>query len=104
MGSGDGRYTGQALNNTNPLRRDTVLIPAYSYLVMRFVTDNRESLRFFVLQSLLSSLFLPHFKFHRPSLSPLPFLPVCFFSLRSPSFAHTFFSILDKIFLTRSNL
>ncbi|THH20196.1 hypothetical protein EW146_g1116 [Bondarzewia mesenterica] len=40
MGSGEGRYIGQALNNTNPLRRDTVLIPAYSWLVLRFVTDN----------------------------------------------------------------
>lgn len=42
MGTGAGRYIGQTLNNTNPLRRDTVLIPAYSYLVLRFVTDNRE--------------------------------------------------------------
>ena len=42
MGVGTGRYHGQALNNTNPLRRDTVLIPASSYLVLRFVTDNRE--------------------------------------------------------------
>ncbi|KAF8589084.1 multicopper oxidase [Ramaria rubella] len=40
MGSGLGRYTGQAVNNTNPLRRDTVLIPAYSWMVLRFVTDN----------------------------------------------------------------
>ncbi|KAI0063945.1 hypothetical protein BV25DRAFT_1801547 [Artomyces pyxidatus] len=40
MGSGPGRYTGQALNATNPLRRDTVLIPAYNWLVLRFVTDN----------------------------------------------------------------
>lgn len=62
MGSGLGRYTGQALNATNPLRyaliflshypgrlglreharRDTVLIPAYSWTVLRFVTDNRK--------------------------------------------------------------
>jgi len=42
MGAGDGRYIGQALNNSNPLRRDTVLIPGYSWLVLRFVTDNRE--------------------------------------------------------------
>ncbi|KAI0063937.1 hypothetical protein BV25DRAFT_374174 [Artomyces pyxidatus] len=40
MGSGEGRYVGQALDTTNPLRRDTVLIPAYSWLVLRFVTDN----------------------------------------------------------------
>lgn len=42
MGTGAGRYIGQPLNSTNPLRRDTVLIPAYSYLVLRFVTDNRK--------------------------------------------------------------
>jgi len=40
MGSGEGRFTGQPLNNTNPLRRDTVLIPAYTWVVLRFVTDN----------------------------------------------------------------
>lgn len=40
MGSGAGRYIGQELNNTNPLRRDTILIPAYSYMVLRYVTDN----------------------------------------------------------------
>ncbi|KIJ23523.1 multicopper oxidase [Sphaerobolus stellatus SS14] len=40
MGSGSGRYIGQPLNNTNPLRRDTILIPAYSYMVLRFQTDN----------------------------------------------------------------
>lgn len=42
MGSGAGRYTGQELNATSPLRRDTVLIPAFSWMVLRFVTDNRE--------------------------------------------------------------
>jgi hypothetical protein len=42
MGSGAGRYSGQELNATSPLRRDTVLIPAYSWTVLRFVTDNRE--------------------------------------------------------------
>ena len=42
LGVGAGQYIGQALNNTNPLRRDTLVIPAYSYLVLRFVTDNRE--------------------------------------------------------------
>ncbi|KAI0269650.1 hypothetical protein BGY98DRAFT_937730 [Russula aff. rugulosa BPL654] len=40
MGSGAGRYSGQELNATSPLRRDTVLIPAYSWTVLRFVTDN----------------------------------------------------------------
>jgi len=40
MGTGAGRYIGQQLNSTNPLRRDTILIPAYSYMVLRFVTDN----------------------------------------------------------------
>ena len=42
MGSGAGRYIGQELNAASPLRRDTVLIPAYSWVVLRFVTDNRE--------------------------------------------------------------
>jgi hypothetical protein len=42
MGSGAGRYTGQELNATSPLQRDTVLIPAYSWVVLRFVSDNRE--------------------------------------------------------------
>ncbi|KAH9991861.1 multicopper oxidase 2A [Russula vinacea] len=40
MGSGGGRYIGQELNATSPLRRDTILIPAYSWVVLRFVTDN----------------------------------------------------------------
>jgi iron transport multicopper oxidase len=44
MGTQAGRYVGQQLNNTNPLRRDTVLIPAYSFLVLRFAVDNRECL------------------------------------------------------------
>ena len=43
MGADVGRYQGQTLNSTNPLRRDTMLIPAYSYMVLRFVTDNRTS-------------------------------------------------------------
>jgi hypothetical protein len=50
MGTGAGRYVGQAVDNTNPLRRDTVVIPAYSYLILRFVTDNREYSRFSILQ------------------------------------------------------
>jgi len=41
MGSGTGNNTEQALNNVpSPLRRDTVLIPANSWLVLRFITDN----------------------------------------------------------------
>lgn len=42
MGTGAGRYTGQELNATSPLRRDTILIPAYNWIVLRFITDNRE--------------------------------------------------------------
>ncbi|KAI0069818.1 Cupredoxin [Panus rudis PR-1116 ss-1] len=42
MGTGAGRYNGTALNTKNPLRRDTVLIPAFSWTVLRFITDNRE--------------------------------------------------------------
>ncbi|EKM52914.1 uncharacterized protein PHACADRAFT_261609 [Phanerochaete carnosa HHB-10118-sp] len=40
VGSGPGRYIGQALNATNPLRRDTILLPAYHWVALRFVTDN----------------------------------------------------------------
>ncbi|KAI0338648.1 multicopper oxidase 2A [Trametopsis cervina] len=40
MGTGPGRYQGQTLNATDPLRRDTVLIPAYNWMALRFVTDN----------------------------------------------------------------
>ncbi|KZT51910.1 multicopper oxidase [Calocera cornea HHB12733] len=40
MGTGDGRYQGQSFNLTNPMRRDTTLIPAYSWVALRFVTDN----------------------------------------------------------------
>lgn len=42
MGLGVGGYTGQELNNTDPLQRDTVVIPANSFVVLRFITDNRE--------------------------------------------------------------
>ena len=42
MAVGIGGYTDQALNNTDPLQRDTVLIPANSFVVLRFITDNRE--------------------------------------------------------------
>ncbi|KAF8943046.1 hypothetical protein BGZ47_005845 [Haplosporangium gracile] len=42
VGSGDGSYIpGQsALHTENPLRRDTVTIPPYGYVVLRFVSDN----------------------------------------------------------------
>ncbi|GJE96110.1 multicopper oxidase [Phanerochaete sordida] len=40
VGSGAGRYIGQPLNGTNALRRDTVLIKAYHWTALRFVTDN----------------------------------------------------------------
>jgi len=40
VGTGVGKYQGQALNATNPLRRDTVLMPAYTWTVLRFVADN----------------------------------------------------------------
>ncbi|CAL1697520.1 unnamed protein product [Somion occarium] len=40
MGTGSGRYIGQPLNTKSPLRRDTVLIPAYSWMILRFITDN----------------------------------------------------------------
>ena len=53
MGSGSGNSTGQALNPPSPLRRDTVLIPANSWLVLRFITDNRE-------QSFLSWNYVMH--------------------------------------------
>ena len=49
MGTSAGRYTGQALNATAPLQRDTVLIPAYSWIVLRFITDNRKPLFLFPL-------------------------------------------------------
>ena len=42
MGTGAGRYTGEEFNATSPLRRDTILIPAFSWVVLRYVTDNRE--------------------------------------------------------------
>ncbi|KAK4047081.1 hypothetical protein OIV83_005644 [Microbotryomycetes sp. JL201] len=40
MGQGAGRYQAQALNSTNPMRRDTVLLPAYTWTVLRFKADN----------------------------------------------------------------
>jgi hypothetical protein len=44
MGLGAGNYTGQDLDVTSPLRRDTILVPAFSWVVLRFITDNREYL------------------------------------------------------------
>ena len=44
MGAAQGRYIGQTLNEQNPIRRDTFLIPAYSWMIIRFVTDNRACL------------------------------------------------------------
>ncbi|KAK4047170.1 hypothetical protein OIO90_006279 [Microbotryomycetes sp. JL221] len=41
MGQGAGRYQAQTLNSTNPSRRDTVLLPAYTWTVLRFKADNR---------------------------------------------------------------
>ncbi|KAF9930604.1 hypothetical protein FBU30_000307 [Linnemannia zychae] len=42
VGSGDGSYIpGRSiLNLENPLRRDTVTVPPYGYVVLRFVSDN----------------------------------------------------------------
>jgi FtsP/CotA-like multicopper oxidase with cupredoxin domain len=44
MSQGDGRWTGDTstLNTTNPMRRDTIVIPSYGHIVLRFATDNRE--------------------------------------------------------------
>ncbi|EMD36964.1 multicopper oxidase [Gelatoporia subvermispora B] len=40
MGGGDGRYQGQAVNNTNPMLRDTNIIPAYTWMILRFEANN----------------------------------------------------------------
>ena len=51
VGGGAGRYihpgsefsTGDPmyeLKSDNPMRRDTVVLPAYSFVVLRFITDN----------------------------------------------------------------
>ncbi|KAI8598138.1 multi-copper oxidase laccase-like protein [Dissophora ornata] len=42
LGIGHGSYMAgrSILNNTNPLRRDTVTIPPFGYTVLRFVNDN----------------------------------------------------------------
>ena len=55
MGSGAGRYNGQELNATSPLRRDTVLIPAFSWMVLRFVSDNRERIIYLELYDVIGS-------------------------------------------------
>jgi hypothetical protein len=41
MAQGRGRYVNQPVDNPNPLRRDTFYIPAYSWMAVRIVTDNR---------------------------------------------------------------
>ncbi len=45
MSVGDsGFYTNSSrLNATNPMRRDTIVIPAYGHAVIRVITDNRET-------------------------------------------------------------
>ena len=48
MGTGSGIYPGTPFNTTDPLRRDTVLIPPSSWLALRFITDNREFLTSFL--------------------------------------------------------
>ncbi|KAL1948428.1 hypothetical protein VTO73DRAFT_12503 [Trametes versicolor] len=40
VGTGAGRYQHQALDNKAPMLRDTLVIPAYTYTILRFVADN----------------------------------------------------------------
>ncbi|TDL26288.1 multicopper oxidase 2A [Rickenella mellea] len=40
VGEGAGTYTNQKLNSNNPLSRDTIIIPASSWVVLRFIGDN----------------------------------------------------------------
>ncbi|BGP59358.1 hypothetical protein NBRC10512_005153 [Rhodotorula toruloides] len=40
LGQGQGRYQGQELDTKNPMRRDTFILPAYSWTILRFVADN----------------------------------------------------------------
>ncbi|TBU36864.1 Cupredoxin [Dichomitus squalens] len=40
VGQGDGRFQGQTINNTLPMLRDTLVIPAYTHAVLRFTGDN----------------------------------------------------------------
>ncbi|TFK81611.1 multicopper oxidase [Polyporus arcularius HHB13444] len=40
MQSGVGRYQGESVDNEHPMQRDTLVIPAYTHVVLRFVGDN----------------------------------------------------------------
>ncbi|KZO94338.1 multicopper oxidase [Calocera viscosa TUFC12733] len=40
VGTGSGAYDGQALNATGAMLRDTHVVPNYSWIALRFVTDN----------------------------------------------------------------
>ncbi|KAI0356871.1 hypothetical protein OH77DRAFT_1399973 [Trametes cingulata] len=40
VGSGAGRFQHQALENKAPMLRDTLVIPAYTWTILRFVADN----------------------------------------------------------------
>ncbi|KZT65204.1 multicopper oxidase [Daedalea quercina L-15889] len=40
MDGGAGRWQGETPNNTAPMLRDTVVIPAYNWMILRFVADN----------------------------------------------------------------
>ncbi|KAI1782831.1 multicopper oxidase [Ganoderma leucocontextum] len=40
VGQGDGRFQGATVNNTTPMLRDTLVIPAYTHAVLRFNADN----------------------------------------------------------------
>ncbi|KAI0942998.1 hypothetical protein AcV7_002262 [Taiwanofungus camphoratus] len=40
MADGDGRYQGEKVNNTTPMLRDTVVIPAYTWMILWFEADN----------------------------------------------------------------
>ncbi|KAI0752747.1 multicopper oxidase [Daedaleopsis nitida] len=40
MGQAAGRYQGQTVDNVKPMLRDTLVIPAYTHTVLRFVADN----------------------------------------------------------------
>jgi FtsP/CotA-like multicopper oxidase with cupredoxin domain len=40
VGTGAGQYHGQALGGANPMRRDTFLVPAYTWGAFRVVLDH----------------------------------------------------------------
>ncbi|KIJ37210.1 multicopper oxidase [Sphaerobolus stellatus SS14] len=40
IGSGPGTYVNQQFNPTNPMHRDTIFIPANSFVVLQFITNN----------------------------------------------------------------